>query len=115
MDQIIEYRVDIYKNEPNRNEFKTSYHNIALQNDEYIVLDNHQYTRLCKHKKNASDPVVNDESIYERNWGIKMFDGISYTMYADHKIRPETIKNQIERFIQHKYGWLTVIRLDFIQ
>lgn len=114
--EINVYRVDIYKNDIRRNSFDVTVEHIACENDTYIVLGDHNFTKLRKKSDRSDhDTTLEKPIIYERNWGITSLDGLSYVLYTEKTKRPETIKSEINAFLDKKYGWLFRVNLDFIK
>lgn len=115
MKRINEYQVEIHKYGGN-NTFEQKWFNVLLENNDYIIIDEVNFTRIRKHARGTSelDPVIGRSSVYERNWGITSLDGIVFHLYSEAKVKNETIKRQIAEFIDKKYGWLHGIDLSFI-
>jgi len=88
---------------------------ILKENDDYLCLDNKEFSTLSKSKaKSYAYPSVNipviTHSINDDCWGT----GVRYSIYTRKAIRNSTIKKQIEKYINQKFGSFISIDLSFL-
>jgi hypothetical protein len=94
--------------------FQVKEYKIIGENEENIVIDNHEFTTIKK-KKSTYSTCLDSHSIGLDNndacWGNR----ISYSLYTLKSKRASTIKAEIEERIQKKYGFFAKsIDLSFI-
>lgn len=115
------YKVGILKN--GESYFEQSEIGVALENDQWIILDVYEFKKLTKTKDHEfSYPRIGIQKIIKRDnetgyfkehreWG----NGVFYKLYSETKKRPSTIRKEIEMFIEEKFGYLGRIDLSFIK
>lgn len=117
MKKINKYCVKIQGDKPvcryvgNENEFKKEVYKVLLENKDYIVIDDFRFTSL---RKNGRDKEIDTPIIFEMKFGTYN-DGIHYYYYCYGTRKPESIRKDIEKWIQKKYGYLFDINLNFIK
>ena len=98
------------------NEFSRSEVDILAENENYLVLNNDNFSTISKKKKSLPFyPELEGQSISidvnDTVWGSR----VSYSLYTYKNTRALTVRNQIEKFIKEKYGFfINGINLDII-
>ena len=123
MNKLYKTTVDIYshrKYSSDVDKFEVKEVEVLGENEDYLVLNDHFFTKLQKSKKGyAIHSVLGKESINIRDGsglcGDVLGRGVFYVLYSYSKKRPGTIKKEIEKAIQDKYGWMTSIDLSVIK
>lgn len=115
--KVYKYKVEILKSEQYDNKFIKEELEVGLENDRFMVLLDSSFTKINKKKSTGSDLDRTLDHHYVSEWkmGFKSLDGIHYTEFSSHKVRPSTIKRRIEAFIKKEYGYLSKIDLSFIK
>lgn len=121
MKTINHYKVGILKN--GKNYFEEEKIKVALENDQWMVLDNEHYDKITKNKHfKYSYPRIEVHDIYKKDnetgylKNHKQFgNGVFYKLYSETKKRPSTIRKEIEKFLNEKFGYLCNIDLSFIK
>ena len=115
--KIYLYEVFIPKDQVYESKFDSSELEVAVQNEELIVINDRRFTIINKAARLGSslNRTLNDFHVSEWKLGCKSLDGIHYTEYSDHPVRAKTIKSRIERFIEREYSWTKSFSLDFIK
>lgn len=115
------YKVGILKN--GESYFEQTEVGVALENDQWIVLDFRNFDKVTKDKNyEHSYPRIGVHRIWKRDnetgyfsnhreWG----NGVFYKLYSETKKRPSTIRKEIEAFLEEKFGYLASIDLSFIK
>lgn len=117
MKKVYKYQVKLYKG-PSEGEFTNEAFEVALENDNLVVLKDDGFTKLGKTKRYeyTANGEFDKPHIFEMNWKSDYFeDYIIYSEYTYKKVRPETIKNRIIKWIEEKYGWVSHMNLEFIK
>ncbi len=121
MRTINHYKIGILKS--GESYFEKEKVGVALENDQFIILDVPTFAKLTKNKSyEFSYPRVGVHRIYKRDNETGSFanhrtmgNGVFYELYSESKKRPNTIRTEIEKFIDEKFGYLAKIDLSFIK
>lgn len=115
------YRVGILKS--GKSYFEQEEVEVAFENNQWIVLNDDVLTRLTKNQTYAStSDRIGYHKIWDKNEERGFFkdhkyygNGIFYKLYSETNKRPQTIKKEIAKFIEEKFGYLGTIDLSFIK
>lgn len=121
MKTINRYKVGILKNGVNY--FEKEKIKIALENDQWIVLDVANYDKITKTKDyDFSYPRVGVYKIRKKDNETGWFkdhreygNGVFYELYSEKEKRTSTIKKEIKEFLNEKFGYLSNIDLSFVK
>jgi len=104
------HRVEIYRKPAKRDweedKFKVKEVDILVENDNYVVLNDDEFTKLEKKDGYSLYYCLNKERINIIINDNYFSDSITYTLYSEHRLSPSKIKEKIENEIESKYGWL---------
>jgi hypothetical protein len=114
--KVFEYEVFIPKSSQYESKYRLRELEVGLENDNYMVLIDPSFTTINKASRSGSclNKTLDKHTISTWETGCGSIDGIHYTEYSSHKVRPETIKRRIESYINEKYGYLMKPDLRFI-
>ena len=115
------YKVGILKS--GENYFEKEKIGVALENDQWIVLDVENYDKITKNKNyEISYSRIGVHTIYKRDNETGYFashktmgNGVFYSLYSETIKRPSTIQKEIEKFLDEKFGYLGSVDLSFIK
>lgn len=98
-----------------KNEFRVDQHHVIAENDEYLVVDDRRFTTL---KKGDSDyeACMDKPSIStaanDSCWGNRIW----YSLYTERTVKAATIRKEIEKAVQKKYGFfIGSLNLDIVK
>jgi len=115
------YKVGILKS--GKNYFEKEKIEVALENDQWIVLNVKNFDKITKTKDyDFSYPRIGVHHIYKRDNETGYFanhktmgNGVFYQLYSEKEKRPSTIQKEIENFINEKFGYLSSVDLSFVK
>lgn len=116
MKKINLYSVEIIKDPRWGNKFVKQEYEVGLENEKYVVIKDLHFTILDKKgDRSSSHHIIGNPSVSEWKTGLDSLDGIHYTLWTYKTKRPETIKREIQAFVEERFGYISNINLDFIK
>lgn len=107
--KILCYKVEISDGSgilPKENAFVTKTYTVIGENERYLVIDDVEFTTIEKGESSYNVYAsLNRESIWTNTEDSVFGNRISYTLYTESEVSAKTIREQIEVYIQKKYGF----------
>lgn len=114
MKTINHYEVEILKN--GEKTFKREKIEVIAENEGWIVLNTRNYDRVTKTKTFEFCHCRLDKPRLTARENDKIFkNGVFYEFYSYGTKRATTIRKEIAKFIDDRYGYLAAIDLSFIK